>query len=120
MPARSRPDLPTVKGDYERDFDLSIPILKINKLFAAERDQIEDVQSVTRLLRAYITDEKEEGKPRHEEPISIAVFAPPGAGKSWAVKEIATSLSCKTIEFNVAQFRRPQDLTRSMHDGWWV
>jgi hypothetical protein len=42
MPPRARPDLPTVEGVHKPGFDLPVPILKVNNLLAAERDQIED------------------------------------------------------------------------------
>ena len=47
-------------------------------LIAAEREQIETLCSIRNLIDAY----KEDGGARHDKPLSIAVFAPPGAGKS--------------------------------------
>src|SRR5262249_3752608 len=71
--------------------------------------------SIENLIKVY----KEDGGNRHDKPLSIAVFAPPGAGKSFAVKEIAASVGyndSNMIEFNVSQFRDPTDLTRAFRD----
>lgn len=84
-------------------------------MVAAEREQIETLCSIQNLIKVY----KEDGGARHDKPLSIAVFAPPGAGKSFAVKESAASVGYggdDIIEFNVSQFRTPTDLTQAFHD----
>jgi ATPase family associated with various cellular activities (AAA) len=111
MPPRSRRKLPIIKGEHEDGFGLVVPIEKFGNLIAAEREQIESFNSIRNLLSVYI-----ENKERHDKPISIAVFASPGAGKSFAVKEIAKTFGiAKPLEYNVAQFRTPDDLARALH-----
>jgi hypothetical protein len=111
MPARPRKDLPIIKGKYETGFDLIVPVAQFEDLIAAERDQIESLSSIRNLFDLYI-----EHKERHPKPISIAVFASPGAGKSFAVNEIAKSSGLgQILECNVAQFESPHDLARVLH-----
>jgi hypothetical protein len=124
MPPQVRAELPPVSGrdDRVRRFCLAVPFAKFGGLIVAERDQIETFRGIERLLTDYCRDtypsiDKSSGntihKFRHEVPLSIAVFAPPGAGKSFAVKEIARQLGYgpdDIQEFNVAQFRQVKDL----------
>ncbi len=117
MPAQSRQSLPVIKGHHDRDggFPLAVPIAQFEKLVGAEREQIEDLSSIKKLFRTYIYDKVESaGRHRQETPVSIAVFAPPGAGKSFAVEEISKNLKYEDherFEFNVAQFRTTAELT---------
>jgi hypothetical protein len=110
MPVKSHKDLPIIKGAHEEGFNLTVPVEEFGALVVAEREQIEDLCSIRNLLRVYVED-----KTRHDKPISIAVFASPGAGKSFAVKEIAKKLGSRILEYNVAQFRTADDLARALH-----
>ena len=115
MPPEPGHSLPEIKGEPDQGFSLPVPLVKIHNLIAAEREQIETLCSIRNLIEAY----KEDGGSRHDKPLSIAVFAPPGAGKSFAVKEIAADIGYgddNIIEFNVSQFRTPADLTQAFRD----
>jgi hypothetical protein len=115
MPPEPGHSLPEIKGEPDEGFTLPVPLVKIHNLIAAEREQIETLCSIQNLIKVY----KEDGGARHDKPLSIAVFAPPGAGKSFAVKEIAASVGYDDddiIEFNVSQFRTPDDLTQAFHE----
>jgi hypothetical protein len=120
MPPRLTHSLPQIRGEHDskEGFTLPVPIAKFQAITAAERDQIEELSSVKRLFQTY-KDDQVAGRPRHEAPVSIAVFAPPGAGKSFAVEEIAKDLCYQDherFEFNVAQFRKVGDLTRALDE----
>lgn len=62
----------------------NVPHLKIGKLLTVDRHEIETLRQLVQLIRRY--DLHDPGK----KPLSIGVFGPPGAGKSFAVKEIAS------------------------------
>lgn len=111
-PGHGLPEIEDKKRTHQ-GFTLSVPLVKFNNLVAAEREQIETLCSIENLIRVYKADN------RHDKPLSIAVFAPPGAGKSFAVKENAASIEYgddDIIEFNVSQFRNPADLTQAFRD----
>ncbi len=97
-----------------------MPVLKFDKLLTVERDEIESLYSIRNLIKSYIENSADK---RHatapSKPISIAVFGLPGAGKSFAVKQIASAINSaqpkeclhlRTIEYNVSQFRSIDDL----------
>jgi hypothetical protein len=51
-------------------------------------------------------------------PLNLAVFGPPGAGKSFGICEIARGILGKEVpilEFNLSQFKNPDELTGSFH-----
>ena len=90
----------------------NLPHLSIGKLLTADRMEVEAYRSLVQVIRRY-EDKKESGK----KPLSIGVFGPPGAGKSFAVKELAGSVVKLDgwLEFNLSQFNSPDDLNGAFH-----
>ena len=88
---------------------LFAPTASFGKLCVVDRDEIEGYRSIHNLFRSYLNDKS------NKRPLSIAVFGPPGSGKSFGVKEVAKSLRKGTsntgsVDFNVAQFSDPSEL----------
>ena len=90
----------------------NLPHLKIGNLLTADRSEIESLRTLILVIRRY-KDKKNPGK----KPLSIGVFGPPGAGKSFAVKELAGNLvdDVAWMEFNLSQFAKPEDLNGAFH-----
>lgn len=98
---------------YGRDHACAgLPVEKMGRWVSLDRYEIESLRSVRNIIQEHIADRA------RTKPISIAVFGPPGAGKSFAVEEMANHLALgdkkiETLGFNVSQFRNQEDLTRS-------
>ena len=89
-----------------------VPGARFGKLFTLDREEIESFRSIKNLMSEYLE------KTEVNVPLSIAVFGPPGSGKSFGVTEMALSLDQKRvekIEFNVSQFTSIADLASAFH-----
>lgn len=80
-----------------------VPVERMGAWASIDRAEIESMRSVRNIVREYLALSK---RPR---PLSIAVFGPPGSGKSFAIKQMAgqwaaSGLPIQTLEFNVSQF----------------
>jgi hypothetical protein len=116
-------ELPAMPPVFEKDFPkvqskkpaaLFVPVATFGKLTVVEREPIEALSSIKNLLSAYIRDIA-----RDKKPISVAVFGPPGSGKGFTIKQIADVIdpekkSLEILEYNVAQFRSPEDLGQAL------
>ena len=88
-----------------------VPIGKFGALVTVDRREIEALHSIRSLITEYC-----ERPPKR--PLSIAVFGPPGSGKSFGVTQIAKSSRpgvIQPISFNISQFGHPQELLGALH-----
>ncbi|HYJ03848.1 MAG TPA: hypothetical protein VEX43_01860 [Chthoniobacterales bacterium] len=64
------------------------PLAHFGELTAIDRDEIENFRGVYNLIRLY-------HESKEDKPLSVAVFGPPGAGKTYAVSEIARAIDMR-------------------------
>ncbi|MCZ3367052.1 MULTISPECIES: AAA family ATPase [Methanobacterium] len=90
---------------------LQSPVAEFGKLRTVDRKEIETFHNSRNLILEYLS------KKNIKEPLSIAVFGPPGSGKSFGVTQIAKTISddIEPIEFNLSQFQSPGDLFSAFH-----
>jgi hypothetical protein len=89
-----------------------VPVGSYEGLKTVDRNEIESYQSIKNLFSEFLNN------PKVTRPLSIAVFGPPGSGKSFGVTQLALSIEKKKIEkmeFNLSQFRDPGELTIAFH-----
>jgi hypothetical protein len=90
----------------------NIPMGKFGNLLTVDRREIESFRGIRRLVNNYCTQSV---FPR---PLSIAVFGPPGSGKSFGIAQVAKSLRPDEIEkitFNLSQFGSTEELGAAFH-----
>lgn len=89
-----------------------IPALKIGDMESFNAEEIRSFRSVARLIESYVGGDD-------TQPLSIAVFGPPGSGKSFGIKELSKALgkrvADRVLEFNISQFRQPDELAGAFH-----
>ena len=88
-----------------------VPARRFGGLVTVDRKEIEALNSISGLIGEYCQ------RPS-KRPLSIAVFGPPGSGKSFAIKQIANSVlpgEIKDLTFNLSQFGGPADLLDAFH-----
>ncbi len=91
------------------------PRLTLGKAVIFGRSEIENVRNLRKQIEFY--DKYEDGR----KPLNIAVFGPPGAGKSFIIKALAGNLfkNKKTvpsfITINLSQFRNESELPGAFH-----
>jgi hypothetical protein len=89
-----------------------VPIGKFGDLVTVDRREIESFRSIRALVNEYCSQEKV------KRPLSIAVFGPPGSGKSFGITQVAKSLRPDEIEeitFNLSQFGSLAELNAAFH-----
>ena len=88
-----------------------VPLGKFGGLTTADRREIEAFHAVGALIAEYCSSPQ-------ERPLSIAVFGPPGSGKSFGVKQVAKTLgqgAIKDLTFNLSQYNDPNELLQALH-----
>lgn len=90
----------------------NIPCGRFGKLFTIDRSEIESLRNLKKIMETYVNIDK------RKKPLSIGVFGPPGAGKSFAVEEIGQGIlgdKYHLLVFNLSQFNNPEDLIGALH-----
>ena len=78
----------------------AVPKARYGKYVTVDRQEIERINAIRNLIVGY------RDKPEERVPLSIAVFGPPGSGKSFAVGELAEELFGRRkskLKFNLAR-----------------
>jgi hypothetical protein len=92
---------------------IRVPFSQYGQLALVDPVEIERFSSLAKLLDKYLST------PSWTKPLSIAVFGAPGAGKSFAVKQIIQRVSpdrkTEPLIFNLAQFASTDQLTEAFH-----
>lgn len=92
----------------------NLPFFKVGDLVVADRREIEGFRNIQRLLREYARPKREVAK-----PLSIAIFGPPGSGKSFGIQQLAKSemggVGFASLTFNLSQLTTPEDLRGAFH-----
>jgi hypothetical protein len=86
-----------------------LPVERMGAWASVDRTEIESMRSVRNIIREYLAQR------RPARPLSIAVFGPPGAGKSFAIKQMAQQWTLggarmAVLEFNLSQFSTTDEL----------
>jgi hypothetical protein len=102
-----------VEGDEEACRD--IPAERIGAWTSIDRMEIESMRSARGIAREYLLQSNP------SRPLSLAVFGPPGSGKSFAIKQMTrepTAIPQKVtvLEFNLSQFNSPDDLPQAFQN----
>ena len=90
----------------------NIPYARFGDLLTVDRNEIEAFRTTYGLIQDYCRNVA------LRKPLSVAVFGPPGSGKSFGVAQVAKAVAGGSIEkitFNVSQFTRNEDLVDAFH-----
>ena len=90
---------------------LSVPLAQFGAMKTVDRQEIENLRAIGRLVGEY-------SKQHSGQPLSFAVFGPPGCGKSFAIEQLASSIipgKTTKLTFNLSQFASPAELAEAFH-----
>ncbi len=96
--------------------EAAVPVETVGAWSSVDRDEIESMRALRGIVSEYVRQWRT--GTRLERPLSIAVFGPPGAGKSFAVKQMARALLpglMKELEVNLSQFHDESELGPALH-----
>jgi hypothetical protein len=101
--------LQVVLHGIDRALDAA-PKAHFGAYLTVDREEIERLNEIRRLIQSYCENEVE------RTPLSLAVFGPPGSGKSFAIKQLAQDIfgrSQAILEFNLSQMGTREELHRA-------
>jgi hypothetical protein len=88
-----------------------VPVATFGDLVTVDREEAEALRSIRNLMSEYSAG-------KQTRPLSIAVFGPPGSGKSYGIEQVAKSIRPGEVEpltFNLSQFASPGELHGALH-----
>ncbi len=92
------------------------PVAQYADLQTYDRRETENYRALYALFLDYLS------QPKPPRPLSVAVFGPPGAGKSFGAKMVAKALGqmggarkIETLTFNLSQYQTPEQLYDAFH-----
>ncbi|MBV8368928.1 MAG: AAA family ATPase [Candidatus Eremiobacteraeota bacterium] len=94
---------------YGSSAQFPFPTMRIGQLFVTNRKELENLTAVRQLIVNYVGSNL-------ATPLSIAVFGPPGTGKSFSIKQLGSDLpggrytGVQVREFNLSQFNGPESI----------
>ncbi len=92
-----------------------VPVCRYGALSTVDLTEIESYHTIKGLLDDYVYNCEHCPQNETVKPLSIAVFGPPGAGKSFGVRQIAQSRGRFHItSLNLSQYSSPVELFRSL------
>ncbi len=95
----------------------NVPVCRYRALSTVDLDEIENYHAIKTLMGEYIYAYDHPLQPgKAPKPISVAVFGPPGSGKSFGVKQIAKSMDRFRISsLNLSQYGSAAALFAALH-----
>jgi nitrogen regulatory protein PII-like uncharacterized protein len=100
------------KNGIENIDEINFPVCHYGDLICVDRHEIENYQIIKNLIMEYIINKN------LRKPLPIAVFGPPGSGKSFGIEEVIKSIpgqKVKKLVFNLSQFSSYSDLIPTFH-----
>lgn len=106
---------PQTRGAAQLAMCLNFPMARFGDWVGVERSEIESYQSLKQRIARYLGE-------RSARPLCLAAFGPPGAGKSFGIKQLAKGLATEemnidpdVLEYNLAEFTDTHGLIRALH-----
>jgi hypothetical protein len=102
-----------------RGLPSGVPVETVGAWSSIDRIEIENMRSLRNILSEYVNQGLLGGGGRASAPLPIAVFGPPGAGKTFAVRQLATVLYAGRIdrlEYDLSQMRTAKGLHAAFHE----
>jgi len=100
------------KNGIENVNEIKFLVCHYGDLICVDRNEIESYQIIKNLIMEYMLNTN------LRKPLSIAVFGPPGSGKSFGIEEVIKSIpgqKVKKLVFNLSQFTSYSDLIPTFH-----
>jgi hypothetical protein len=107
-----------VRKEIKSNDPILAPFGRLGKLISVDREELDGYMDIHGIVSKYLQDRN------WETPLSLAVFGPPGSGKSFTVGEILEASRSTTagaggggdaLVYNLAQFTKPENLTTAFH-----
>ena len=95
-----------------------VPVCQYRALATVDKDEVESYHTIRLLMEDYIYRYDLAQTGESTRPLSIAVFGPPGSGKSFGVKQLALSTGRFALaSLNLSQYASPAELFEGLHEA---